>query len=208
MPHPGGRRRLSETAAAGIGAFGGDGVGTRLELVGERLELPRLSAGAVRKRLREQPVGEPRVAREQRPVEIRPDRPSDAGAFEAALAVVSEAREDASERLGTGIEPGAAGVVLEARQRVADTGLELALEQDVADHPALAGHGLERQQADARHVLPVEAAIAAPEQLVAAAHGEERGVALQHSLLQWAGLRREVLRDEQLLAVLAAPDVI
>src|SRR5665647_865643 len=100
MPHPGGRRRLRETAAARIGAFGGDGVSTRLELVGQRLELPRLSAGAVRQRLREQPVGQPRVAREQRPVEIRPDRPSDAGAFEAALPVVSEAGEDAAERLG------------------------------------------------------------------------------------------------------------
>ena len=89
-----------------------------------------------------------------------------------------------------------------------DPGLELALEQDVADHPSVAGHGLERQQPDTRHVLAVEAAVAAAEQLVAAADREERGAAFEHGLLERLGLRREVLRDEQLLAVLAAADVV
>ena len=104
-------------------------------------------------------------------------RPS-AAALEAALAVVAEAGDDAAERLGAGVEPRAAGVVLEARERAALARLELALEQHVADHPPLAGDRLERQQADAGHVLAVEAAVAAAEQLVAAAHGEQRGAAV------------------------------
>ena len=150
-----------------------------LELVGERLELRRLAAASVRERLREQPVGEPRVARQQRPVEVRADRAAEPAALEAALAVVAEAGDDAAERLRTGVELRPAGVVLEARERPARARLELGLEQHVADHPPLAGDRLERQQADARHVLAVEAAIAAPEQLVAAADREERRAALE-----------------------------
>ena len=72
-------RAVLELAAARAGAPGGDRVRPRLELVGERLELRRLAARAVRERLREQPVGEPRVARQQRAVEIRADRAPDAG---------------------------------------------------------------------------------------------------------------------------------
>ena len=116
----------------------------RLEHVGERLELRRLAAGPVRERLREQPVGEPRVAGKQRPVEVRPDRAADARALEAALAVVPEAGDHATEGLGAWVELGAARMVLEARERVDRARVELAPEQDVADHPALAGHGLER----------------------------------------------------------------
>ena len=82
------------------------------------------------------------------------------------------------------------------------------LEQHVADHPPLARDRLERQEADARHVLAVEAAVAAAEQLVAAAHGEERGATAEHGLLQRLRLRGEVLGHEQLLAVLAAADVV
>ena len=102
-------------------------------------------------------------------------RPSSA-ALEAALAVVSEAGDDAAERLGAGVEPRAAGMVLEA-PRCAHAGLELGLEQHVADHPPLARDRLEREEPDARHLLAVEAAVAAAEQLVAAADCEQRGAA-------------------------------
>src|SRR5205085_9231557 len=95
-------------------------------------------------------------------------------ALVAAFAVVAEARDDPAERLGAGIEPGPAGMVLEARQRSAYAGLELAVQEDVADHPPLPGNGLEREQADARHVLAVKAPIAPTQQLVAAADGEQR----------------------------------
>ena len=88
-----------------------------LELVGQRLELAAPRRRSVRERLREQPVGEPRVARQERPVEVRADRAAGAAALEAALAVVAEAGDDAAERLGAGVEPRAAGVVLEAGER-------------------------------------------------------------------------------------------
>ena len=73
----------------------------------------------------------------------------DAAALQAALAVVPEPGDDAAERLRAGVEARPAGVVLEARERAPHAGLELALEQDVADHPPLAGDRLEREEPDA-----------------------------------------------------------
>src|SRR5437763_12375766 len=83
---------------------------------------------------------------------------------------------------------------------------EPALEEDVADHPPLAGDGLERENARAGHVLAVEAAIAPAEELVAAAY-REHGVAPSHRLPEPVRLRGEVARDEQLLAIMTAADV-
>ena len=166
---------LAEAAAARACPCCGHLVGTAFELVGKRLELRRLAgAQPVGERLREQPVGEPRVTRQKRPVEIRADHAADTAALEAALAVVAEAGEHASEWLRAGIEARSAGVVLESGERPLLSRLELALDEHVADHALLAGDGLERKEADARHVLAVKAAVAAAEQLVAAAHGEQR----------------------------------
>src|SRR5690348_14471941 len=119
-------------------------MGLALQLVPERLELGRLAPGAMRERLRQQPVCEPGIARQQGPVEVRAEDTAGAAALEAALAVVSEACQHAPERLRAVLEHGAARVVLEARERAPLAGLELALEQDVADHPALAGNGVQR----------------------------------------------------------------
>ena len=69
------------------------------------------------------------------------------------LAVVAESGDDAAERLGARVEERAARVVLEAGQRAPLAGLELALEQDVADHPPLAGDRVQRKQADARQLV-------------------------------------------------------
>ena len=85
--------------------------------------------------------------------------------------------------------------------------LELALEENVADHPLLSGDGLEREKADARHVLAVEAAVAAAEQLVSAADGEQRGTAVDRRA-QRVRLEEQILGDEHLLAILAAADVV
>src|SRR5205814_3457535 len=62
-------------------------------------------------------------------------------------------------------------------------------------------------EADTGHVLAVEAAIAAAEQLVAAAD-RERGHSTVHRLAQRLRLACEVLRNEQLLTVLPAADVV
>ena len=137
-------------------------------------------------------------------MEIRADDAARPASFVAALAVVAVARHDAAERLGAGIEPSPARVVLEAGERVPHARLELALEEHVSDHSRVARHGLEREEADARHVLAVEAAVAAPEQLVAAADREERGAA-GRGLLQPLRFRGEVGGDEELLAILSAP---
>ena len=80
-------------------------------------------------------------------MEVGADRAAGAAALVAALAVVAEARDHAPERLGALVEERAAGVVLEAGQRAPLAGLELALEQDVADHAPLAGDGLQRERA-------------------------------------------------------------
>ena len=71
-------------------------------------------------------------------------------------------------------------MVLEAGDRRPHPRLELALDQDVADHAPLAGDRVERQEADAGHLLAVAAAVAAAEQLVAAADGEQRRAAGEH----------------------------
>src|SRR5262245_32392802 len=114
----------------------------------------------MRERLREQPVREPGIAGEQRPMEVRADGAPEAAALEAALAVVAEAVNDPAQGLGARVEPRAAGMVLEAGKRLDKARLELALEEHVADHPALAGDRLEREEAHSRHVLAVEAAVA------------------------------------------------
>ena len=113
---------------------------------------------------------------------------------------------DAPERLGAVLEHRAAGVVLEAGQRAPLAGLELALEQDVADHPPLAGDRVQRQQPDARQLVAALVAVEAPEELVAAADRERRGSALD-GLPQRRPQRRERRGDQLLLAVLAAADV-
>jgi hypothetical protein len=65
---------------------------------------------------------------------------------------------------------------------------------------------VEREQADPRLLDARDVPVEAAEQLVAAADGEEGG-ALLDGLAQRLRLRREVVRDERLLAVLAAADV-
>ena len=129
-------------------------------------------------------------------MQVRPDRAADADALVARLAVVPEAGDDAPERLRARIEPRPAGVVLEAGDRPSLTRDELALEQDVADHPLLAGEGLVREEADARHRVAVAAQVAAPEQLVAAADREQRG-AVRDGLLDRRALRDEVGGDQR-----------
>src|SRR5260370_32595273 len=98
-------------------------------------------------------------------------------------------------------------MVLEARERPPYPGFELALEQDVADQGPLAGARLEREEADAGQVLAVGGAVAATEELVAAAHREEGRALLEHGRAKRVGLRGEIRGDEQLLPVLAAADV-
>ena len=87
--------RLLPAAAALAGTGGRNLLCLRLQLVLERVEMRRLT-GLPGERLRQEPVGEPGVPREQRPVQVRPERAPPAAAFVPALAVVPEARDDAA----------------------------------------------------------------------------------------------------------------
>ena len=147
-----------------------------LQFVPERLELRRF-AGAVGERLREEPVGEPRVAGEEGAVEVGADHAAGTAALVAAGTVVAEAGEHAPERLGAFVEVRAARVVLEARQRTRLARLELALEQHVPDHAALPGNRVEGQEPSPGQLVAALVAIGAPEELVAAADGQRRGSA-------------------------------
>ena len=97
-------------------------------------------------------------------------------------------------------------MVLESGHRPAFPGVELALDEDVADHPAVAGDRLVREQADARLLDAVGVEVEAAEQLVAAADGEQRR-AVRDVRPQRVALGGEVGCDQRLLAVLAAADV-
>ena len=94
-------------------------------------------------------------------------------------------------------------MILEARKRPAGP---LAVEQDVADHPPLAGDRVQRQQPDARQLDAVTVAIEAAEELITAADGENDAAAGRR-LAHCVALRSEVDGDESLLAILAAADV-
>src|SRR6266550_3667116 len=175
------------------------------EIIREGCELRRLAV-TMHERLCEQPIGQPGVPRQEGAVEIRPDRRPDAAALPAALAVVAEPGNDAAEWLCFRIQACPSRVILEARKRAADTGLELALEQNVADHAPVAGDRVEGEEADPGQVSTVKVAVGAAEELVATADREQCGAARNrraHAL----GLRNEVLCDERLFAVLAAADV-
>src|SRR5512132_3919214 len=157
-------------------------------------------------RSREEPVCEPRVTWQQRPVQIRPDRPIDPNALETALPVVAEPCDDPSQRHGARIEPRHPRVVLEARQRLPHARLELALQQAVADHPPLARHRLVRKKARAGQLLSVSTAIDPAQELVAAAHGTHRHTSSDRLPDRFLP-RSEIWSDQRLLAILAAPDV-
>ena len=97
-------------------------------------------------------------------------------------------------------------MVLEAGQRPPVARVELALEQDVADHAPLAGDRLEREEPDAGQLDAGQVAVEAAEQLVAAADGEQ-GRAAGDGRAERLALRGQVGRDQRLLAILPAADV-
>ena len=97
-------------------------------------------------------------------------------------------------------------MVLEASDRASDTGLELAFEQDVSDHPSGARHGLVREELRPRHEESVTAPVAAAEQLIPAAH-DEQGRATGDRRSNGGAFRCEIGSDERLLSILTAADV-
>ena len=87
-------------------------------------------------------------------MEIRPDGRLDPGTLQAVLAVVPEACDDPAQGLGAGVQMSSARMVLEAGKRPPIPGLELAFEQDVADHAPLAGDRVVWEEPDPGELGP------------------------------------------------------
>jgi hypothetical protein len=98
-------------------------------------------------------------------------------------------------------------MVLEAGERPLDTRLQLALEQAVADHPRVSRDGVEREDAGPRLLRAADVAVEGSEELVAAAD-RENGGPVGDRRAQRIALARQIRRDQRLLAVLAASDVV
>src|SRR6266516_4064932 len=156
--------------------------------------------------LSQEPVREPGIAWQERAVQIRAKGAPQAAALVTGLSVVSETGDHAAQRLRTLAEIRAPCVVLEPRQSAPLTGLQLALEQHVADHASFAGDGMERKEAHAGLLGAALVAVEAAHQLVTAADGEE-GSAVRDCRSEGFALRGQIRRDQGLLAVLAAADV-
>jgi hypothetical protein len=91
---------FSATAASDPGALCCDAEGLAFELVRELGKCGRIASRGMAERLFQQPIGEPRVSRQERPVEIGADRPVEPTALEARPAVVPETVDDAAKGLG------------------------------------------------------------------------------------------------------------
>ena len=82
---------------------------------------------------------------------------------------------------------------------------EVALEQHVPDHARRARVRLEVEQAEAAQLVAVVAAVDVAEQLVAAAHGEQRR-AVRDRACELGAVALQVVGDQQLVAILAAAE--
>src|SRR5689334_20943646 len=180
-------------------------MGHALEPVVERLERHR-SVTALERRA-DQVVGQGRVLGQERPVDVGADDPAGMDALAAVAAVVAVAVEHAAERAHALAEPGAAGVVLEPDDRHGLARTQLAVDRDVADHARRPRLGDEVDQARAADLVALVAAVVVPEHLVAAAHRQHPG-AVGDGRPQPAGPADQVVLDQELVAVLAAADVV
>jgi hypothetical protein len=139
-------------------------------------------------------------------VEVGTDGTLDATPFVAVLAVVPKAGDHSSERLGAGIQVGPARVILEPGQGSTRPSLELAFEEDVADHAPVAGHGRVGEEPRAGKLDAGAIPVKPSEQLVAAAYGEQCRPAGDR-FDERRALVREISCDQALLPILPAADV-
>ena len=165
----------------------------------------RLAAGRVRERLREQPVGEPRVARQQRAVEVRADRRGRRGSPR------SRSRRRCRSRATTrpsGSAPSSSCVRPAWFSKPAS--VRPAHSQSSRTSPIM-----RRSPAtvwSGKRPMPgqlgaVAVAVEAAEQLVAAADREDGRAARRPPRARRRAFAARSTRDERLLAVLAAADV-
>jgi hypothetical protein len=140
-------------------------------------------------------------------MEVRTDCIFDPAALVARVSIVSEARHDLAEGRRTVVENRPAGVVLEASGRPALAGFELALDEDISDHAALAGNRMQGKDARTRLISARAVAVEPTEQLIAAAHRKYRR-SVCHGLGECGATCGQIWGHERLLAVLPAADVV
>ena len=138
-------------------------------------------------------------------MKIGADRPADAAALVAGVAVVPETGHDTAERLAPGsrrVRPAWFSKPATVRRWPGSSSQSSRTSPIIRRSPATVSCG----KRPTPGMSPVPVAVAAPEQLVAAADGEDRHAALDRLLVHRA-LRGEIRRDQRLLAILAAADV-
>ena len=169
------RSALLATTAAGSCPLRRYSIGLRRKLVREVVENGWSAAGGVCERLGDEPVGEPRVPRQERPVEIGADRAPAAGTPRNPTRRHSRSRKPPVRAAPHPDRDRSDLHDSRTRRPAAFTRLELAFEQHVADHPSVARDRLVGEEPDARHDVTVAPSVAAAEQLIPAAHREQRG---------------------------------
>src|SRR4051794_29504257 len=197
-------RNSSDAAIRGLYPSGRAGFCVRLVLEGvvERIEAVETQRGG------DEPVGEARVLRQQRAVQVGPDHVAAAHALEAVAAVVAVAAQHAAEWLLalalSRVRP--AAVVLESGQHP-DGPVEVDLDGDVADQ-ARTGLAYRAQvdEADPGELLVAEL-VGGAGGLVAAAYRQHHLVGLGGGVQSVALDRGHVACTQGLVAVLPAADV-
>ena len=172
------------------------------------VELRRLAAGPVRERLREQPVGEPRVAREQRPVQVRADargrRGSPRSRSRRRCRSPATTRPSGSAPSSRHVRPAWFSKPASVRGSPGSSSHSSRTSPIIRRSPATVSSGKSPTPGSS---APLAVAVEAAEQLVPAADGQQAAAPPATASLSAVALRREVRRDQRLLAVLAAADV-
>src|SRR3990170_51893 len=178
-----------------------------LQGIVERREVDQLIAPA--KRHLDEMIGEPRILRQERAVEVRPIHGATDGPFGMVLPIVPESHDDLPERGRPGTEPRPPAVILEADERRAPE--MRAADYDIADEPSRRRPGVfggEIEESHSHEVLAVAGTVVVPQQLIAAAHRQDDGSGCGGLAQGGTFHGAEVLDGEALLAVFATPDEV
>jgi hypothetical protein len=162
--------------------------------------------GAVLQRALKQPVGKPRVAWQQRTVEIGSDRRSKSATLVAALPVIPESVHHAPERVSFFVKFGSARVILEPGNPPRGPIDEIAFEQHVADETMIRCLSANGKQPCAGHLTARDVTVRMPKQLIPATDRQQRASGF-YEAAQCGPTSRDVRRYELLITILASADV-
>ena len=152
-------------------------------------------------------VGQPRVLGQQRAVHVGADHRPSRTPSPPSSPLLPWPRTTRPSGSTPGAQMRAAGVVLEPDQRAHAAAVQIALQRDVADHASSPATVSRSTRPGARHLVALVAAVAMAQQLVAAAHRQHRRRRRRPPRAD-RRLALEVVRDQHLIAVLAAAEVV